>query len=244
MLRQKLYSAGLLIYCSLITVGNTQKGSTSGTKIIAVNDTKISQHPALTPSGFELNPTALQFAKDYLKKNTSDLERLKRTGRSELHIINSVFSKYNIPPELKYMAVVESNLNADTICNSTGATGIWQLMPVTACELGLKITDEVDERLQVHKSSTAAAKYLKQLYAEFGDWLLVIAAYNSGPAKVTRAINLSGYRNFWQLQSFLPAETRNHVKRFMSVLYFFEEQSKAAMQQDSPDVAVHANVKL
>lgn len=229
MLRQKLYSAGLLIYCSLITVGHSQKGSTSGTKTVADNTTIISQPSVLPPSGFDLNPMALRFAKNYVKENTWDLEKLRKTGRSKLGIINSVLSKYNIPSELKYLAVVESNLDADTACSSAGARGIWQLMPVTACELGLKITDEVDERLQFHKSSTAAAKYLKQLYAEFGDWLLVVAAYNAGPAKVTRAINLSGYRNFWQLQSFLPAETRGHVKRFLSTLYFFEEQNKGAI---------------
>jgi membrane-bound lytic murein transglycosylase D len=234
MLRQKLYSAGLLIYCSLITVGNIQKGSDSGTKNVTDhNKTIISQEPILTLPGFDLNQTALQFAKDYVKKNTWGLAKLKKRSQSKFSIINSVFSKYNIPPELKYMAIVESNLNTDTVCNTTGATGIWQLMPITACELGLKITDEVDERLHVYKSSTAAAKYLKRLYAEFGDWLLVVAAYNSGPAKVTRAINLSGYRNFWQLQNFLPAETRNHVKRFVSMLYFFEEQHKAARQQNS-----------
>jgi membrane-bound lytic murein transglycosylase D len=230
MLRQKLYSAGLLIYCSLITVGNIQKGSNSGTKHVTDNKTIISQESVVTLLGFDLNPMALQFAKEYVKKNTCGLEKLKKRSKSKFSIINSVFSKYNLPPELKYMAIVESNLNTDTVCSSTGATGIWQLMPVTACELGLKITDEVDERLHVYKSSAAAAKYLKQLYAEFGDWLLVIAAYNSGPAKVTRAINLSGYRNFWQLQNFLPAETRNHVKRFVSLLYFFEEQNKAAIQ--------------
>ena len=161
------------------------------------------------------------------KKNSWGLEKIKERSQSNFKIINSVFSKYDIPPELKYMAVVESNLNADTVCNSSGATGIWQLMPFTALELGLKITDDIDERLHIYKSSAAAAKYLKQLYAEFGDWLLVIAAYNSGPAKVTRAINLSGQNEFWQLQNFLPAETRNHVKRFVSVLYFFEEQNKA-----------------
>ena len=235
MLRQKLYSAGLLIYCSLLTVGNIQKGSDSGTKNVTdhntiANTTIISQEPVFNLPGFDLNPTALQFAKEYVKKNTWGLEKLKKRTQSKFSIINSVFSKYNIPPELKYMAIVESNLNPDTVCSSTGATGIWQLMPITACELGLKITDEVDERLHVYKSSTAAAKYLKQLYAEFGDWLLVVAAYNSGPAKVARAINLSGYRNFWQLQNFLPAETRNHVKRFVSMLYFFDEQNKAAIQ--------------
>jgi hypothetical protein len=196
MLRQKLYSAGLLIYCSLITFGNIQKGSNSLTKNVienkTINNTIISQESVLPLSGFDLNPIALQFAKEYVKKNTWGLEKIKKRSRSKLNIINSVFSKYNIPPELKYMAIVESNLNTDTVCNTTGATGIWQLMPITACELGLKITDEVDERLHVYKSSAAAAKYLKQLYTEFGDWLLVVAAYNSGPAKVTRARVFTG----------------------------------------------------
>lgn len=232
MLRQKLYSAGLLIYCSLFTVGNIQKGSSSKTKIATANntiynDTIVSPTAIVTLPGLDLNQTALQFAKEYVKKNIWDLEELKKTIQSKFSIIRSVFSKYNVPPELKYLAVVESNLDMDTACSSAGARGIWQLMPVTACELGLKITDTVDERLLVNKSSAAAAKYLKQLYAEFGDWLLVVAAYNSGPAKVTRAIDLSGYHTFWQLQNFLPAETRNHVKRFVSMLYFFEGQNKA-----------------
>ncbi|HET6767964.1 MAG TPA: lytic transglycosylase domain-containing protein [Chitinophagaceae bacterium] len=229
MLRRKIYSAGLLIYCSLITAGNIQKGSDTGTRNITGIDTSIVQGPVSTPSDFDLNPTALLFAKEYLKKNNWGLERLKKRSGSSLKIINSVFTKYAIPAELKYMAVVESNLNTDTVCNSSGATGIWQLMPLTGLELGLKITDDVDERLHIHKSSAAAAKYLKQLYTEFGDWLLVIAAYNSGPAKVTRAINLSGHNKFWQLQNFLPEETRNYVKRFVSVLYFFEGKSNTAV---------------
>jgi len=232
MLRQKLYSAGLLIYCSLITVGNTQKGSGNNRKIVTTNntiynDTIISQASVLTLPGLDLNQTALKFAKDYVKKNIWDLQELKKGVQSKFRIISSVFSKYNVPHELKYLAIVESNLDSDTACSSAGARGIWQLMPVTACELGLKVTDTVDERLQFYKSSVAAAKYLKQLYAEFGDWLLVVAAYNSGPAKVDRAIDLSGTRTFWQMQNFLPAETRGHVKRFVSMLYFFEGQNRA-----------------
>lgn len=233
MFRRKLYSAGLMIFCSLITVGNIQKGPGTGTKDDTVTNTIISQTPAFTLPDFDLNQPALQFAKEYVKKNSWSLEKLKKSSKSSFTIINSVFSKYDIPAELKYMAIVESNLNTDAVCNSSGATGIWQLMPATAFELGLKITEDVDERLHIYKSSAAAAKYLKQLYAEFGDWLLVIAAYNSGPAKITRAINLSGYNNFWQLQNFLPAETRNHVKKFLSLLYFFEGQNKATLQQNS-----------
>ena len=162
------------------------------------------------------------------RKNSWGLEKLKESSQLDLTIINSVLTRHGIPDELKYMAIVESNLNTDTVCNRTGATGLWQLMPVTARELGLKVTGDHDERLHIDKSSAAAAKYLQRLYAEFGDWLLAIAAYNSGPGKVTRAINLSGHKNFWQLEEFLPTETRNHVKRFMSVMYFFE----AVVQQN------------
>src|ERR1700741_1253119 len=138
MLRQKLYSAGLLIYCSLLTIGNIQKGSYTGTKnvtnnstMVNDNNTTISKEPVLNLPGFDLNPTALQFAKEYVKKNSWSLVKIKKRSQSKFSIINSVFSKYNIPPELKYMAVVESDLNPDTVCNSTGATGLWQLMPVT-----------------------------------------------------------------------------------------------------------------
>lgn len=243
MLRQKLYSAGLLISCSLITFGNIQIRSNTGTRNPAGTGTIIStatepifsNEPVFNQTDFDLHPAALQFAKDYVKKNSWGLEKLKKRSKSSFSIINLVFSKHDIPLELKYMAIVESNLNTDTVCNRSGATGLWQLMPVTAAELGLKITDDIDERLHIYKSSAAAAKYMKKLYAEFEDWLLVIAAYNSGPAKVTRAINLSGYTNFWQLQNFLPAETRNHVKKFVSVMYFFEEQDKAVtMETNKP----------
>ena len=228
MLRRKFYNAVLLICCSLITTGNIQKDPATGLMNVAGIDTTISNEPVFTLPDFDLNPTALQYAEEYITKNSWGLEKLKESSQSDLTIINSVLTRHGIPDELKYMAIVESNLNTDTVCNRTGATGLWQLMPVTARELGLKVTGDHDERLHIGKSSAAAAKYLQRLYAEFGDWLLAIAAYNSGPGKVTRAINLSGHKNFWQLEQFLPTETRNHVKRFMSVMYFFE----AVVQQN------------
>ena len=230
MLRGKLYSLGLFIFCSLFVTCNIQKGSRTVTNNVAGIDTMSSPSPdpVFTLPHFDLHPDARQFAKEYVEKNSWGLQKLKKRSQSSFRIINSVFSKYNIPSELKYMAVVESNLNTDTVCNRTGATGIWQLMPATAGELGLKITDSTDERLHISKSSRAAAKYLKQLYAEFGDWLLVVAAYNSGPAKVTRAMRISNSNDFWKLQKLLPLETSNHVKRYLSVLHFFEAKNKTA----------------
>ncbi|HWC52389.1 MAG TPA: lytic transglycosylase domain-containing protein, partial [Chitinophagaceae bacterium] len=129
--------------------------------------------------------------------------------------------------ELKYLAVVESYL-ATTVKSQSGAAGIWQLMPASAKILGLNKTTINDERLQVSRSSVAAAKYLKQLYDEFGDWLLAIAAYNAGSGRIHRAIKQAGSSDFWLLQNYLPAETRNHVKRFIGVHYFFEGQGSIA----------------
>ena len=101
---------------------------------------------------------------------------------------------------------------------------MWQLMPQTARELGLKCKGKVDERTHAYKSTVAAAKYLKALHNEFGDWLLVIAAYNSGPGYVLKAIKKSGSRNFWKLQRYLPAETRGHVKRYIGTHHYFQEE--------------------
>ena len=230
MLKRKLYSTGLLVYCSLIiTVSNIQESNTD-VKKASYGDSLASDEPVFILPDLDQNPTAFRFVKSYIEKNSWGLSRIKKRSTPSFAAISSAFAKYDIPEDLKYMAIVESNLNTTLVCSNTGATGIWQLMPVTACELGLKIADDCDERLHVYKSSVAVAKYLKQLYTQFGDWLLVVAAYNSGPAKVTRAIQSSGSSDFWQLQNFLPVETRNHVKRYISVLYFFEMQNNIPPQ--------------
>jgi membrane-bound lytic murein transglycosylase D len=112
-------------------------------------------------------------------------------------------------------------LNSSAV-SCAGAVGPWQFMAPTAKNYGLKITKYKDERRDYNKSTHAAAKYLKYLYNEFGDWLLAIAAYNGGPGYVYSAIKKSKSRNFWDLQYHLPAETRNHVKKFISTHYIFE----------------------
>jgi membrane-bound lytic murein transglycosylase D len=170
-----------------------------------------------------LNPRAAKFADTYLKENEEALEQVRERSKSCFHMMDSVFTKYELPVELKYLAVIESELKRDALSH-VGAAGPWQLMPSTARLLGLKVTGKYDERKYYTKSTVAAAKYLKDLYCEFGDWLLVIAAYNGGPAPVYKAIRKSGSHNFWKLQAYLPAETRGHVKRFISTHYYFEGQ--------------------
>jgi membrane-bound lytic murein transglycosylase D len=138
-------------------------------------------------------------------------------------MIDGILVRYGLPKELKYLAVIESQLKPGAV-SWAGAVGPWQLMPATARILGLKVNKKVDERVNYSKSTHAAAKYLKDLYNEFGDWLLVIAAYNGGPGNVYSAIRKSGSRNFWALQNYLPAESRNHVKKFIATHYIFEGQ--------------------
>jgi membrane-bound lytic murein transglycosylase D len=132
-------------------------------------------------------------------------------------------TQYGLPKELKYLAVIESNLKSSAV-SKVGAVGPWQLMPQTARDLGLKVTRSNDERKNYTKSTHAAALYLRDLYSELGDWLLVIAAYNGGTNNVYHAIRRSGSRNFWDLQYFLPLESRLHVKKFIGTQYTFEGQ--------------------
>jgi membrane-bound lytic murein transglycosylase D len=175
----------------------------------------------------KLNKQALLFANHYIRTDGESLIRIRQRSKVPFTIMDSVFVHHGLPVELKYLAVIESELNS-TALSCVGAVGPWQLMPETAHDLGLKITTRYDERTNFYKSTKAAALYLKDLYAQFGDWLLVLAAYNSGPGPVIAAIRKSGSRNFWALQDYLPAETRGHVKRFIATEYFFEGHGSVA----------------
>jgi membrane-bound lytic murein transglycosylase D len=180
-----------------------------------------SEMDALNAPAINLNKHAVTYVENYVTKYGDLLEKIKGRSASYFKITDAVFSKYGLPEELKYLAVIESELQTKAVSH-VGAKGAWQLMAQTARELSLKITAKYDERTHFYKSTVAAAKYLRDLHRQLGDWLLVIAAYNSGPGKVYAAIKKSGSRDFWKLQNYLPAETRGHVKRFISTHYYFE----------------------
>ena len=171
-----------------------------------------------------LDKHAREFVQRYVQYNTPLLFSIKQKSHLPFIIADSIFHQYDLPSSLKYLAVVESELNTNAV-SRVGAVGAWQLMPTTARMLGLKVGGGEDERTVYAKSTRAAARYLKDLHAQFGDWLLVLAAYNSGEGTVCRAIRLSRSRNFWELQSFLPAESRMYVKKFIASFYYFEGQN-------------------
>lgn len=168
-----------------------------------------------------LNKKGVAFVKKYIKNSGDCLSVVKKRSVAPFSIIDSVFNRYGLPVELKYLAVIESELKPSAL-SQVGARGPWQLMPATAQILGLKITRHCDERTDYYKSTIAAARYLKDLYALFDDWLLVLAAYNGGPGPVYSAIQKSGSKNFWVLQDYLCSESKDHVKKFIATHYYFE----------------------
>ncbi len=162
-----------------------------------------------------------KYVNDYLNENAETLEIIKERNSAKLKTIQKILVKRGIPAGLMYLAIVESELS-NSATSRVGAAGIWQLMPETARTLGLLVNGKTDQRRHTYQSSVAAADYLKVLYKQFDDWLLVVAAYNCGAGNVYKAIKLSGSREFWKLQRFLPSETRNHVKHFIATHFYYE----------------------
>jgi len=171
----------------------------------------------------QLNPKAINFVQDYITKHSKKLEAMKDWGKPYFDMMDAVMLQHALPRELKYLAVIESHLKASAV-SWAGAVGPWQFMPSTARRLGLKVTYSYDERTNYYKSTHAAARYLNELFNIYGDWLLVIAAYNSGPGNVNSAIKRSKSKDFWTLQNYLPAESRNHVKKFIATHFIMEGQ--------------------
>ena len=134
-------------------------------------------------------------------------------------IFEETFNKYNLPDELKYMAIIESALNPVAVSRA-GAKGMWQFMFRTAQLYGLEINSFVDERLDPFKSADAAARYLIDSYNVFGDWNLAISSYNCGSGNINKAIRRSGgKRDFWSVYNYLPRETRGYVPAFVGAMY-------------------------
>lgn len=166
-------------------------------------------------------------------------------------IFEEALEAYNLPLELRYLPVIESALNPKAV-SRVGATGLWQFMLTTGKQYGLKVNSLVDERCDPVKASYAAAHYLSDLYKVFGDWNLVIAAYNCGPNQINKAIHRSnGERDYWQIYPYLPKETRGYVPAFIAANYimtYYCEHNICPMTTRLPaatdTVMVNRNVHL
>ena len=156
-------------------------------------------------------------------------------------IFEETFNRYDMPEELKAMAVIESALNPLAV-SRVGAKGMWQFMYSTAKMYGLHIDSFVDERMDPVKSADAAARYLMDAYEIFGDWNLAIASYNCGAGNVNKAIRRSGgSRKFWDIYPYLPRETRGYVPAFVGALYTMNYYKEHGIRPESVEMPVHVD---
>lgn len=165
----------------------------------------------------------------------------KMLGLSHIYfpMFEELLDKYNLPLELKYLAIVESALNP-TAGSRVGAKGLWQFMLATGRDYGLKVTTLLDERFDPYKETVAACQYLQNLYARYGDWFLVLAAYNSGPGTVNKAImRAGGVRNYWAIWPYLPKETRGYVPAFIAVNYVMNFATEHNIYPIDPGLLLH-----
>lgn len=170
----------------------------------------------------EYNQGLENLIKHYLKNRKRSFERLMGLSQYYFPIFEASLAKYNVPLEIKYLAIVESALNPRAV-SRMGATGIWQFMYATGKQYNLDITTFVDERSDILKATEAACQYMVNMYAIFGDWDLVLASYNAGPGNVSKAIRRSGGKqNYWNIRPFLPKETQGYVPAFLATMYIYE----------------------
>ena len=196
------------------------------------------------------NPTIHQFVEYFAYRKPSFTKTMLERKGVYFPIYEKYLKKYGLPDELKYLSLIESGLNPKVISRA-GAGGLWQFMPKTArVDFGLRIDEYVDERFDPEAATEAACKYMRQLYRIFGDWQLVLAAYNTGPGNVRRAIRrCNGGQTFWAIYDCLPRETRGYVPQYIGMLYMinhadshdiFPENIETAIAHDT----IHVNSYL
>lgn len=175
-----------------------------------------------TPFNVVYNRSLENVIKSFLTRKRGLMERMLTVSQFYFPLFEQEFDNHNIPIEMKYLAIVESALNPKAR-SRVGATGLWQFMYGTGKEHGLEVNSYVDDRSDPIKSTRAACEYLNRVYRIFNDWDLALAAYNSGPGNVNKAIRRSGgNKNYWNLRRNLPRETAGYVPAFLATMYLFE----------------------
>ncbi len=181
-----------------------------------------------------LTKNVKSYIRDYtlLARKSSELA----LGNSTLYfpIFEELNNTFGIPDEMKYLMVIESSLKPQA-ASKVGARGLWQLMPATARMHGLDINDYVDERSDPYRSTDAALMHLTDLFEEFGDWTLVIAAYNCGNGRMRSAIKKGKSKNFWKIKKYLPRETRDYIEKFIAAAYTMEYYQFYDLRPNYPD---------
>ena len=188
-----------------------------------------------TPFNLAYNPDLEKVINSYLSSRKKALTQILARAKYYFPMFEQYLDEYDIPLEMKYLAIVESALHPQ-IKSRAGATGLWQFMYGTGKQFDLKVSSYVDERQDPVKSTIAACKYLSQLFQIFGDWDLALAAYNSGQGNVLKAIKRSGgHKNYWNIRPYLPRETASYVPAFYATLYILEHAVDHDIIPEAPE---------
>ena len=189
---------------------------------------------AYSPIDFVFNAYVKTYINLYANRRRDLTERVMGLAELYFPLFEEQLDKYNLPLELKYLAVIESALNP-VARSRVGATGLWQFMYGTGKMYGLQVNSLVDDRSDIYKSTIAACEHFVDLYKIYNDWNLVLCAYNAGPGNVNRAIRRAGgVRDFWAIRHFLPRETQNYVPAFMAVTYVMEHAADHNLYPNPP----------
>ena len=190
------------------------------------------------------NEVVRKFIDQYCTRLRRSVSYMLGANNFYVPIFEEALESYQLPLELKYLPVIESALNPSAT-SRVGAAGLWQFMITTGKSYGLDVNSLIDERRDPIKSSYAAAHYLQDLYKIFGDWTLVIAAYNCGPANVNKAIRRAGgSQDYWQIYPYLPRETRGYVPAFIAANYVMNYYCEHGICPAVADLALDTDTVL
>jgi membrane-bound lytic murein transglycosylase D len=210
---------------SKITVDSLGPSPTTDTIIYSIKrytpDSVYIQRLSALPFDFKMNfnSTVKKYIELYTLKSRKKSEEIIGLGNFYFPVMDKIFEAYNLPLELKYIAIIESSLNP-AACSPANAAGLWQFMRPTGKLIGLKINSYVDERRAIIESTEAAAKYLLKLNKIYNDWQLTLAAYNCGSGRVNKAIRMvKGKVDFWKIYPYLPKQTRTYIPAFIGMAY-------------------------
>jgi len=197
---------------------------------------RIAEMNDQSPFEYVYNNEVRKFIELYAVKKRSLTARILGLSQIYFPLFEEQLDKYNMPLELKYLAVIESALNP-TANSRAGAKGLWQFMYGTGKVYGLKVSSYVDDRYDPFKATEAACEHLNDLYDIYGNWSLALAAYNSGAGNVNKAIRRSGgVKNFWAIHNFLPRETRSYVPAFIAASYVMTYASEHKISPVDPGI--------
>ena len=211
-------------------IGNTTKALTTDLLKQRLSDLNDN-----TPFDLAYNPALEKVINSYLLYRRKYYPALMAKAKYYFPMFEQYLDQYDIPLEMKYLSIVESALRPKAR-SGVGASGLWQFMYGTGKQFDLKVSSYVDERYDPVKATIAACKYLSQLYSIFGDWDLALAAYNSGPGNVSKAIKRSGgFKNYWNIRPYLPRETAGYVPAFYATMYIFEHSKDHNIYSEIPE---------